>query len=59
MSTKALFRGVLIVLLVGIIALLSFGLTPVYAQCENPQPSSCTTCHALKNPVSEKGEWHS
>jgi hypothetical protein len=31
---------------------------PVHAQCGEPQPSSCITCHAQEDPVSGKGEWH-
>ena len=31
----------------------------VLAQCEIPQPSSCTTCHQSQDPVADKGEWHS
>jgi hypothetical protein len=30
----------------------------VLAQCENPQPSSCITCHQSQDPVADKGEWH-
>jgi hypothetical protein len=32
--------------------------SPAMAQCENPPPSSCVTCHAQEDPVSENGEWH-
>jgi len=58
MSTKVLFRSFYIASLAGIMMLAVIGGTPVQAQCENPQPSSCTTCHALEYPVNEKGEWH-
>ncbi|HUI90317.1 MAG TPA: hypothetical protein VLX61_16480 [Anaerolineales bacterium] len=30
----------------------------VLAQCGNPPPSSCTTCHAQEYPVNDEGEWH-
>ena len=33
--------------------------TSVSAQCGNPPPSSCTTCHAQQDPVTDKGAWHS
>ena len=28
------------------------------AQCENPEKSTCFTCHARQDPVVDKGEWH-
>ncbi len=31
----------------------------VSAQCGNPQPSSCITCHTKEYPVTDKGAWHS
>jgi hypothetical protein len=56
MSTKVLFQLFMIFSLIGIITL--FGATPVLAQCGEPPPSSCVTCHAKEDPISEKGEWH-
>jgi hypothetical protein len=32
--------------------------SPAFAQCGNPPPSSCTSCHAQQDPVENKGEWH-
>jgi len=60
MSTKMIFRWFFIFSLAGIIVLLVIGVgtLPVRAQCEDPQPSSCTTCHAQEDPVNEKGSWH-
>ena len=58
MSTKVLIRWFFISSLAGIIVLLGVRTAPVRAQCGEPQPSSCTTCHAREDPVSEKGEWH-
>jgi hypothetical protein len=43
---------------------LAFGLvlwiqSPVRAQCgDNPQKSSCITCHTKEDPVELEGEWH-
>ncbi len=47
--------GTILVLAVSMTLLLP---APVRAQCGNPQPSSCTTCHAQADPVADKGEWH-
>jgi hypothetical protein len=58
MSTKVLFRWFFVTSLAGILILAVMGGVPVHAQCEDPQPSSCTTCHAQEDPVHEKGEWH-
>lgn len=33
--------------------------TPAFAQCEEPEPSTCTSCHEIQDPVIDKGEWHS
>ncbi len=58
MSKKNLFQWLFVASLAGMIALLAIGTAPVHAQCEEPQPSSCTTCHAQEDPVNENGEWH-
>ena len=58
MSSKLLFRWLFVAALMGTIAFLVVGTVPVRAQCGNPQPSSCTTCHAQADPVADKGEWH-
>jgi len=58
MSKKYLFRWLFVTSLVGMITLLVIGTAPVHAQCQEPQPSSCTTCHAQEDPVNENGEWH-
>jgi hypothetical protein len=58
MSTKVPFQWFFITSLAGMVVLLVVGTTSVSAQCENPPPSSCTTCHAQEDPVNEKGEWH-
>jgi hypothetical protein len=58
MSTKVSFRWFLISFLAVIILLLLVGTAPAQAQCGVPQPSSCITCHAQEDPVSEKGAWH-
>jgi hypothetical protein len=58
-STKVLSRWFVISSLVMMILLLWVGIAPVRADCGGPQSSSCITCHALVDTVSEKGEWHS
>ena len=58
MSTKVLYRWLIITSLVGLVLLTLALAAPVRAQCEGPQTSSCTTCHAQEDPVNEKGEWH-
>jgi hypothetical protein len=58
MSTKVMFRWAFITSLVGMIGLLAMGTAPVRAQCEEPPPSSCATCHAQEDPIIDKGEWH-
>jgi hypothetical protein len=58
MSTKELLRWIIISSITVIIILFWVKIAPVHAECGEPPPSSCTTCHAQKDPVSEKGEWH-
>jgi hypothetical protein len=58
MSKKGLFRWIMISSLAVTIPLLWVGITHVHAECGEPPPSSCTTCHVKEDPVSEKGEWH-
>ena len=58
MSTKVLFRFFFVASLFGMGAFLMTGTMHVRAQCENPQPSSCITCHDQQNPITDKGEWH-
>ena len=58
MSTGVLFRWFFVSALAVVILLLWVGAAPVRAQCGELHPSSCTTCHAQEDPVSEKGEWH-
>jgi hypothetical protein len=58
MSTKGFVRSIIISSMVVIFLLLWAGAISVRADCGGPQPSSCTTCHAQEDPVSEKGEWH-
>lgn len=58
MSPKVLFRWIFTTSLAVIILLLWVGTAPVHAQCGEPPPSSCVTCHAQEDPLSEKGEWH-
>jgi hypothetical protein len=58
MAPKALFRWIVISLFTGTMLLIWAGTLPVQAECEGPQPSSCTTCHAQEDPVNGKGEWH-
>jgi hypothetical protein len=58
MNTKFLFRRFFFTSLIGMIILLAVGIVPVCAQCEDPEPSSCASCHAQEDPVNEKGEWH-
>ena len=60
MSTKKSLTVIItgtVLLLVGLFCLQQT--SPVFAQCGDPQPSSCTTCHAQEDPVSNKGAWHS
>jgi hypothetical protein len=59
LSAKIFLRCFLFSSLVLMMLLLWVGIAPVQAQCGEPQPSSCTTCHAREDPVNEKGEWHS
>ncbi|HUH96363.1 MAG TPA: hypothetical protein VLZ89_03335 [Anaerolineales bacterium] len=59
MSTKLLLRSFFMASVVGTIALLLVGVVPARAQCGNPPPSSCTTCHAQEDPVADQGAWHS
>jgi hypothetical protein len=56
MSTKILFKWLVIATVIGMVAL--FETAPVQAQCGNPPLSSCASCHAQVDPVNEKGEWH-
>ena len=58
MNSKVLFRFLFLNLAVVAFALLLVQPAPVRAQCGQPQPSSCTTCHAQEDPISEKGKWH-
>jgi hypothetical protein len=58
MSNKVWLRWFLIASLIGTMALLKIGVVPVRAQCGNPGPSSCTTCHTQQDPVTDKGAWH-
>jgi hypothetical protein len=58
MSTKDIFRWIIISSLAVIILLLWVEITPVHADCGEPPPSSCTICHAQEDPVSKLGEWH-
>ena len=58
MSTKVLFRSLFIASLFGMGVLLMTETVRVRAQCENPPPSSCATCHEQQDPVNDKGEWH-
>jgi hypothetical protein len=58
MSAKSMLFLLFIVVLAGMLALLAMEAAPVRAQCGNPQPSTCTTCHAQQDPVNDKGEWH-
>ena len=58
MSRKWFFLGFSITFLVAMVVLVILIASPVHAQCGEPQPSSCTTCHAQEDPVSGKGEWH-
>jgi hypothetical protein len=58
MSAKVFFRWTFIISMAVIIVLFAVGTTSVHAQCGVTQPSSCTTCHAQEDPVSDKGEWH-
>lgn len=58
MNIRVLFRFFFATLLAGIIALLLVVAAPVHAQCGNPPPSSCATCHAKEAPVANKGAWH-
>jgi hypothetical protein len=58
MSRKWFFLGLSILFLVAMAVLGILTALPVHAQCGEPQPSSCTTCHAQEDPVSGKGEWH-
>ena len=60
MTTKRSFTAIM----TGTICLATcvFGLwqsSSAFAQCGSPQPSSCITCHAEKDPVIDRGEWHS
>ena len=58
MSAKTFFRCLFFASVAVVIILLGMEIVTVHAQCEQPQPSSCTTCHAQTDPVSDKGEWH-
>ena len=58
MSMKVLLRWFFVLSLVLLILLLWVGTTHVRADCGGTPSSSCTTCHAQEDPVSEKGEWH-
>jgi hypothetical protein len=58
MTTKGIFRWILIISPGVIFLLLWVWIIPVRADCGEPPPSSCTTCHAQEDPVSGKGEWH-
>lgn len=58
MSAKSMFFFLFSVVLAGMLAVLAMGAAPARAQCAEPQPSSCVTCHAQEDPVNEKGEWH-
>lgn len=53
-----MFQCVFFASLIGMIVLLAIGAVPVLAQCEDPEPSSCTSCHAREDPVNKNGEWH-
>ena len=57
MSKKVFFRWFFISTM-ALILMLGVGILSVRAQCGEPQPSSCVTCHAQEDPVNEKGEWH-
>jgi hypothetical protein len=58
MSTKCLFRWILISSMAVVILLLQVGIVPVRAECGEPPVSSCTTCHAQEDPINGKGAWH-
>ena len=58
MTAKPTLLLALLATAVGIGMLLSLGAGTAQAQCGSPEPSSCTTCHAREDPVSEKGAWH-
>jgi hypothetical protein len=58
MSTKVLFQWLFIILVIGIVMLLLIVTVPAQAQCDEPQPSSCASCHAHEDPINKKGEWH-
>ncbi len=59
MYKKISFRWPLITLPLGVITLLFIGTLSVRAQCGEPQPSSCKTCHAQQEPVTDNAVWHS
>ena len=58
MSHKWFFLSSCGILLIAMAVLGILATSPVRAQCGEPQPSSCTTCHAQEDPVNGKGEWH-
>ncbi len=58
MSRKWVFLGSSIIFLSVMVVLWIFTTPPANAQCGEPQPSSCTTCHTQEDPVSGNGEWH-
>lgn len=58
MSKRILHHWFFVISLIGVVLLILTGTMPVRAQCEGPQTSSCSTCHAQEDPVNDKGEWH-
>jgi hypothetical protein len=58
MPAKTLYFCLSMAILAGLLLLLAMGAVSARAQCEGPQQSSCSTCHAQEDPVNEKGEWH-
>lgn len=58
MFKKELYWWLVIAMLAGIVLLTLTVAVPARAQCEGPQASSCSTCHAQEDPVNENGEWH-
>lgn len=58
MRTKNFFRWSFITLPLAILAVLFIGTLSARAQCGNPQPSSCKTCHAQEAPLTDQNAWH-
>ena len=58
MSRKMLVVSVCILSLAAIAFMLVLQAGTAHAQCEGPDASSCSNCHAQEDPVNENGEWH-